>query len=71
MAEEKKTPAKPPTARQDPAAQQEPAPNLLPASASSDPAVHQLLAEMDIARSNGHDEGVKAAQDRLRDLGYE
>jgi hypothetical protein len=45
--------------------------NRAPASESGDPAVHQLLAEMDTARRNDDEDGVKAAQDRLAELGYE
>ena len=72
MAEEKKTTTAPTTApKQHPAPKQTPARRLLPASESSDPAVHQLLAEMDIARRNDDEDGVKRAQDALADLGYE
>lgn len=41
-----------------------------PAAESSDPAVHQLLAELETARQNGNDEGVKAAERALSELGY-
>lgn len=44
---------------------------LSPASESGDPAVHQLLAEMDIANRNGDKEGVEAAKSKLAELGYE
>lgn len=48
-----------------------PAPTLAPASNSGDPAVHQLLAELQTARSNGDDEKVQALTSQLADLGYE
>jgi len=44
--------------------------SLAPAAESGDPAVHQLLAELDIARSNGDEGGVKAAVDALAELGF-
>jgi hypothetical protein len=44
---------------------------LAPASESSDPAVHQLLAEQDIARLNDNEDEVKRTQDALAELGYE
>jgi hypothetical protein len=44
---------------------------LAPASESSDPAVHQLLAEQDIARQNEDEDEIKRTQDALADLGYE
>lgn len=46
------------------------APSKAPASESGDPAVHQLLAEQDIARRNGDEDGVKEASKKLADLGY-
>jgi hypothetical protein len=57
MADEKKTETKA-------------APSKSPASESGDPAVHQLLAEQDIARRNGDDEKVKEASKKLADLGF-
>lgn len=57
MADEKKTETKA-------------APKLSPAAESGDPAVHQLLAEQDIARRNGDEDGVKEASKKLADLGY-
>ena len=42
---------------------------LAPAGESGDPAVHQLLAELETARSNGDDAGVTAAKTALADLG--
>ena len=44
---------------------------LGPASESGDPAVHQILAEMDIARQNGDKKAVDAATAKLSELGYE
>lgn len=46
------------------------APVLAPASESGDPAVHQLIAEMDIARRNGDDARVESLTARLADLGF-
>jgi hypothetical protein len=43
--------------------------SLAPAGESGDPAVHQLLAELETARSNGDQDGVKAAVDALAGLG--
>jgi hypothetical protein len=74
-AELKPTPTKPaakPSAPKQPAPKQPaPPPTLASAAASSDPAVHQLLAEMDIARANSNDDEVQRAQGALRDLGFE
>lgn len=47
-----------------------PARDLAPAAESGDPAVHQLIAEMDILRQNGDDDAVKAKQGELAELGY-
>jgi hypothetical protein len=44
---------------------------LAPASESSEPAVHQLLAEQEIARLNGDEDEIKRTQDALADLGFE
>jgi hypothetical protein len=44
--------------------------SLAPAGESTDPSVHQLLAELETARSNSDDDGVKAAVDALAELGY-
>jgi hypothetical protein len=60
--EEKKPAAKPSAA---------PTPALARASESGDPAVHQLLAELQTARSNSDAAAVKAATERLAALGYE
>jgi hypothetical protein len=49
----------------------EPAPALASAAASGDPAVHQLIAEADIARQNGDEDGVQAALVELKALGYQ
>ena len=43
--------------------------NLAAAGASSDPAVHQLLAERETAISNGDAGAVKALTAQLADLG--
>lgn len=53
------------------AKQAAPSRNRQPASESSDPAVHQLLAEQDIARQNDDEDEVKRTQDALAELGYE
>ena len=58
MAEEKKPAPKP-------------APKLARAWESGDPAVHQLLAEIATARSNGDDAALKAVTEELAALGYE
>ncbi len=47
------------------------APKLARASESGDPAVHQLIAELQTARLNGNDDAVKAATEKLAALGYE
>ena len=44
---------------------------LAPAAESSDPAVHQLLAEIETAKSNDDKDAEKAAREDLRALGYE
>jgi hypothetical protein len=44
--------------------------SLARASETSDPAVHQILAEMQTARSNGDDESLGALTEKLHDLGY-
>lgn len=44
--------------------------SLAPAAESGDPAVHQLLAELETARSNDAADGVKAAVDALAELGF-
>jgi hypothetical protein len=54
----------------------EPAPapakvSLAPAGESGDPAVHQVLAELQSARSNDDADAVKAWTEKLADLGYE
>jgi hypothetical protein len=50
-------------------AKPEPAPVLGAAGESSDPVVHQLLAEREIAISNGDEDAVKAVNGRLAELG--
>lgn len=45
-------------------------PSLAPAAASSDPAVHRLLAEREIAVSNGDEKAAGAVTDALAELGY-
>lgn len=60
-----------PTPPSPPKASEAPAPPLLSAAASQDPAVHQVLAEIDVARRNGNDEAVRAGIRRLAELGYE
>lgn len=44
---------------------------LAPAAESSDPAVHQLLAALQTARSNGNDDEVNVVTRKLADLGFE
>ncbi len=44
--------------------------SLVPAGESTDPAVHQLLAELETARRNSDDGAVKTAVDTLAGLGY-
>lgn len=66
MSEEKRQVAKP--AEKHAAG---PEPKLAPASESGDPAVHQLLAELQTARSNGNDDAVQALTGRLAELGFE
>lgn len=46
-----------------------PKPELGAAGESSDPAVHQLLAERATAESNGDEAAVKALTERLAELG--
>jgi hypothetical protein len=77
MAEEKKTAPKTTMASGKPDDQPAAKPaapssrSRRPAAESSEPAVHQLLAEQDIARQNGDEDEVKRTQDALADLGYE
>jgi hypothetical protein len=54
-----------------PQPKKEPAPDLGSAAASSDPVVHQLLAERAIAVSNDDKDAVKAIDGKLADLGVE
>jgi hypothetical protein len=61
MAESKPEPRKAP----------EPKPALARASESGDPAVHQLMAELQTARLNGDDTAVAELSRRLAELGYE
>lgn len=60
MPEEKKAPAK-----------AEPKRQLQPAAESSDPAVHQILAEIQTASLNEDADAEAEARKRLADLGYE
>jgi hypothetical protein len=53
------------------AAKAEPKPQLARASESSDPAVHQLLAEIATAVSNDNAEAAADGRKRLAELGYE
>lgn len=41
------------------------------ASETEDPAVHQVLAEIQTAQSNGDDKAVASLTQKLSDLGYE
>jgi hypothetical protein len=45
--------------------------SLLPSSESSDPAVHQVLAEIQTARANNSADEVRRLTQRLADLGFE
>lgn len=54
-----------------PAAGAAPRASLAPAAESSDPAVHQLLAEIQTAQMNDDKDAEKAASDELRKFGYE
>lgn len=58
--EQQKPEAKATTARKE----------LLPASESSDPAVHALLAELDAAIQNGDGAAADKSRERLAELGY-
>ena len=50
----------------------EPAPRvLLPASESSDPAVHQVLAQIQTAQANHNAEAVERLTQALAQLGFE
>jgi len=69
MAETSKTETK--TAETKPAAGAAPRGNLAPAAESSDPAVHQLLAEIQTAQMNDDKDAEKDAREDLRALGYE
>jgi hypothetical protein len=51
--------------------QKAPEPVLGSAAESSNPVVHQLLAQRDIAVLNGDGDAVKAADKALADLGVE
>jgi hypothetical protein len=42
----------------------------VPVAESSDPAVHQLMAERETARINGDDQAIKDIDKRLGDAGY-
>lgn len=44
---------------------------LAPASESSDPAVHQVLAEIQTAQANNNADEVERLTQRLADLGFE
>jgi len=54
-----------------PAAGAAPRANLAPAAESGDPAVHQLLAEIQTAQMNDDKDAEKNAREDLRALGYE
>jgi hypothetical protein len=57
--------------KNDPNPQQKAAPKAAPgsAAASTDPVVHQLLAERAIAVSNDDKDAIKAVDGKLTDLG--
>lgn len=54
--------------------EQKPAPSVKPelarASESTDPAVHQLLAELNTANANGNSAAAETLRSQLADLGY-
>jgi len=52
-------------------AKAEPKPALGSAAASSDPAAHQLLAELEIHERNGNKGAAEACVKALAELGYE
>lgn len=64
-----KRPAKAPEAPASPESVA-PDPALRPGAASTDPAVHHLLAERDVAAQNGDDALARKATDALAALGY-
>lgn len=47
-----------------------PTPGLTPAGETSNPAVHQLLAELETARTNGQTEDAQDIVSYLAELGY-
>ncbi len=47
------------------------APKLARAAESGDPAVHQILAELQVARRNGDAAAVRELTGELAELGYE
>jgi hypothetical protein len=57
--------------KREPKAAEEAPAVLGSAAASSNPEVHQLLAERAIAVSNGDDDAVKAVDGQLAELGVE
>lgn len=69
MAETSKSETKP--AETKPAAGAVSRVDLAPAAESSDPAVHQLLAEIQTAQMNDDKDAEKNAREDLRALGYE
>lgn len=72
MAEDKKTDGRAAeTGRKASAPPPPKAPELLPASQSSDPAVHQVLAEIQTARANADDDAVERLSKSLAELGYQ
>jgi multidrug resistance efflux pump len=68
MAEQKQQQAEHPRQPEHPKAAK---PVLGSAAESSNPVVHQLLAQRDIAERNGDEDAVKAATAALADLGVE
>jgi len=62
-----------PEPRQQPAAIAKPEPakvELTPAGSATDPAVHQLLAELATSRANGADDDAQDLVNYLAGLGY-
>lgn len=67
MNQEKRTATKPPAAETKPSAP--PAPVLGSAASSTDPAVHQLLADREIATLNDDENAITGIDGRLAELG--
>jgi len=71
MADQKTASGAAQSAPSAPSAPAAPRGKLAPAAESGDPAVHQLLAEIQTAQSNGDDNAEKDLRKQLAELGYE